>query len=140
LPVLLGRLGVRKAGFKTRGPFGVGVDEQVTPADRLLGCLAYLGPLVVVPLLVPKRHRFLFFHTRQGLYLFATWLVLMIPLLGLFYLFNDVNPVDVLKRVLAVLVALVTIVYAVTSLVLAAATIGQKMLMVPVLGEFAGER
>lgn len=120
------------------------MEDEVSSGDRFLGFLAYVGPLVLVPLLASRfgarQHRFVLFHTRQGLYLFSLSLILMSVVLGLFYLFNSVVRVHVLTLVAAVLAVMVSVVYLVATLLLALTTLQRKMWMLPVLGELAGER
>lgn len=54
--------------------------------QKVLGILAYLSFLVLVPWLVARRDKFVQFHVRQGLILLvleaATWLLGIIPILG----------------------------------------------------------
>jgi len=56
--------------------------------DRAIGCLCYLGILVLVPLIVRYRSDFVRFHLRQGLSVFAIEIMLLfvipIPLVGIF--------------------------------------------------------
>lgn len=119
------------------------MEERASAGERFLSLLAYLGPLVILPVLwrlfARAPRRFVVFHTRQGLYLFSLALVLLAVLAGLFYLFNTVWPVPVLRQVLAVLVVLTFVAYLVATIILAAGTQMGKMTMCPVLGELAGE-
>ena len=72
-----------------------------TPVDHttLMSVLAYLGPLVFIPLLVEKEDHFVRFHVRQGLVLFvieaAIWVLgdMMYGLWGLIRIFNIVTVV-----------------------------------------------
>jgi len=66
------------------------------PVDNttLMGILAYLGPLVLIPYLTAKNDPFVKFHIKQGLVLVAIEIVLMIlssmiwGIPGLFQLLN----------------------------------------------------
>ena len=73
-----------------------GMDSQYNtpPAGNktLMGVLAYLGPLVIVPYVTAKDDPFVKFHIKQGLVLFVievgTWVLGMVmwplmPLLGI---------------------------------------------------------
>lgn len=44
----------------------------------LMGILAYLGPLVIIPFLMAKEQPFVKFHIKQGLVLLAVWIVFMV--------------------------------------------------------------
>ena len=46
------------------------MDSEDVSKNRLMAVLAYIGPLVIVPLLVAKDSKFAKFHTNQGLILF----------------------------------------------------------------------
>jgi uncharacterized membrane protein len=46
--------------------------------DKLMGILAYLGILVLVPLLAAKDSKFAQYHARQGLTLFVVEIVLTV--------------------------------------------------------------
>ncbi|TXI90491.1 MAG: hypothetical protein E6Q36_01370 [Chryseobacterium sp.] len=46
--------------------------------DKLMGVLAYLGFLVLVPLLAAKDSKFAQYHAKQGITLFAAEIVLMV--------------------------------------------------------------
>ena len=94
----------------------------------------------MVPLFVKRKSRFLYFHTRQGLYLFVLFLTAFLVTLGLLYLFDQralgVRPVF---QLLAVLMLLELAAYALTTLVLALAAARSRMPMLPFLGDLAGE-
>ncbi len=75
------------------------LDDPYTadPADaeqnKVMGILAYLGILVLVPLLTAKQSRFAMFHANQGLILFilwiAMWVVWMLPIIGWIAIFGN---------------------------------------------------
>lgn len=46
--------------------------------NTVMGVLAYIGPLVIVPYLTNKNNDFVKFHTKQGLVLFGIEVVIMI--------------------------------------------------------------
>ncbi|MEK6868293.1 MAG: DUF4870 domain-containing protein [Nanoarchaeota archaeon] len=52
----------------------------------VFGILAYLGILVLIPLLVKKDDDFVHFHAKQGLVMLiiwiAVWIVAMVPYIG----------------------------------------------------------
>lgn len=120
-------------------------DPMESPGGRgdvFLAALGYVPVLNLVPLARRPKSRFLLYHTRQGLYLFTVFLLLFVVLAGLFYalvtqgLFNK----PVVKQTLAVLIVLVFGVYVVVDLILIVSVFQKKMVMLPVLGELAGER
>lgn len=52
----------------------------------VMGVLAYIGPLVIIPFLMEKKDEFVKFHTKQGIVLFGLELVIMV-LGSMMYLF-----------------------------------------------------
>ncbi len=46
--------------------------------NTIMGVLAYIGPLVIVPYLTSKNNEFVKFHTKQGLVLFGIEILIMI--------------------------------------------------------------
>ena len=115
---------------------------SATPSggERGLAALAYWGPLVVVPLVVRKKGRFLSYHTRQGLYLFGTAVATVVLTLGLLFLFDQTmgrNSPPFL--VLSVILLLEMIVYVVMVVSLTVASLRSRMPMLPLLGDLAGE-
>ena len=70
--------------------------QQAKEQNTLMGILSYIGPLVLIPLLVVKDDPFVKFHTKQGLILLiisvAVWVIqsmLMVP--GLYMILSLVN-------------------------------------------------
>ena len=62
-------------------------DSSVSGDDKLMGALAYLGILVLIPLLTKKDSSFVQFHAKQGLVLFIAAVILgWIPFVGWFFL------------------------------------------------------
>ena len=69
------------------------VNEQ-PDCNRWFGVLAYLGPVLFVPMFVKKNSKFAQFHVRQGFNLLCFWVVLtvarctigIIPYLGTHFL------------------------------------------------------
>lgn len=58
----------------------------VTGEEKILGAIAYLGILFLVPLLAKKDSDFCMFHAKQGLVLFIIWvigwIIFWIPIVG----------------------------------------------------------
>ena len=54
--------------------------------NKVIAILSYIGVLCLIPLLMKKDDKFVFFHAKQGLVLFIaeiiTYFILMIPILG----------------------------------------------------------
>ena len=65
-------------------------NETPDPSDveknKIMGVLAYLGILFLVPLLAARQSRFAMYHTNQGLILFIAWFVLNIAAIVISYL------------------------------------------------------
>lgn len=83
------------------------MDPDDVSKNRLMAVLAYIGPLVLVPLFAARDSRFARFHTNQGLILFILGLVC--------YLLRDVKLIGWIFSVLGVFVfilAVVGIIYA----------------------------
>ena len=53
------------------------VDEQ-PDCNKWFGVLAYLGPVLFVPMFVRKNSKFAQFHVRQGFNLLCCWVVLTV--------------------------------------------------------------
>lgn len=49
--------------------------SQGSSNNTLMGILAYLGILVIIPLLVSKDNQFVKFHSKQGLVLAIIWFI-----------------------------------------------------------------
>jgi len=64
------------------------MTEQKLEEERILGILAYLSVLVLVPFLMKEKSDFVRYHTKQGLVLFGGEIILGIlsgiPILGWF--------------------------------------------------------
>lgn len=64
------------------------MGKEVTGEQKLFGVLAYLGILVLIPLLVKKDDGFVHWHAKQGLVLLiadvVVWVFMMIPIIGWF--------------------------------------------------------
>ncbi len=60
--------------------------SKPTGEQIVFGILAYLGILVLIPLLVKKDDDFIHFHAKQGLVLLivwiAVWIVTLVPFIG----------------------------------------------------------
>jgi uncharacterized membrane protein len=52
--------------------------KKTSDNDKLMGVLAYLGILVLIPLLAAKDSKFAQFHAKQGLTLFAGEVILFV--------------------------------------------------------------
>lgn len=102
--------------------------------------MAYLGPFVVIPVLVRRKPRFLAYHTRQALYLFAAFIAAFLLTIALLYLFWD-KALDIrpLFRVLAVVLFLELAAYVGVVAYLAIQSGRGQMPMLPLLGDLAGE-
>lgn len=59
---------------------------KVSGEQILFGILAYLGILVLIPLLLKKDDKFIHHHSKQGLVLLIAWIAIgiftMVPLIG----------------------------------------------------------
>ena len=56
------------------------VDPKDAQDNKVMGILAYLGILVLVPIFAAKESRFARFHANQGLVLFIAYIVLYIAI------------------------------------------------------------
>ena len=54
------------------------VDPKDAQDNKIMGILAYLGILVLVPILAAKESPFARYHSNQGLILCITWIVVVI--------------------------------------------------------------
>lgn len=64
------------------------MGKVVTGEQKLFGVLAYLGILVLIPLLIKKDDEFVHWHAKQGLVLLiadvVVWVFMLIPIIGWF--------------------------------------------------------
>ncbi|MBI2077435.1 MAG: hypothetical protein HYT80_03560 [Euryarchaeota archaeon] len=108
--------------------------------ERAFSVLAYLGPLVVVPLLKRKKPRFVFYHTRQGAYFFVLFLAAFILTFVPVLLMKDTRfDPSFLFTLFSVLLLLELTIYVILSLTLVVQAARGRMPMLPLLGEMAGE-
>lgn len=75
--------------------------------NMLMGILAYLGPLVLIPFLTTKNDTFVQYHVKQGFVLLAieigVWILGMILGMSLFYLWPIVSLINLGTIVLSIL-------------------------------------
>jgi amino acid transporter len=116
------------------------MDTGPTKGEVTLSVFAYVPFLFLIPLAARHKGRFLLYHTRQGLYLFSVFLVVLIVVLTLFYVFHNVAKVAILDKLFAVLVLVDVAGYVLLAILMAGSVMAKKMVMLPVLGELAGER
>jgi len=77
-------------------------SSGVSSEDKLMGVLAYLGILVLIPLLTKKDSAFVQFHAKQGLVLFIAEVILWwIPFVGWFFLGPIVSILAIVGLVMA---------------------------------------
>jgi uncharacterized membrane protein len=50
-------------------------SQNTISQNKLMGILAYLGILVLIPFFVSKDDQFVKFHVKQGLVLFILWII-----------------------------------------------------------------
>jgi len=100
------------------------INKDVTSDEKLLGAIAYIFLLFLVPLLGKRNSEFAQFHAKQGLVLAISWFVLMIlgmiPLLGWLIIMPLGSLFLILLTVLGILNALTG-----------------KMVDLPVIGKYA---
>jgi len=93
--------------------------------NKVIAILSYIGVLCLIPLLMKKDDKFVFFHAKQGLVLFVieiiTSLVLMIPILG---------------WIIAPIASLIWLVLSIIGIV---NVLGGEMKELPILGKYAGK-
>jgi uncharacterized membrane protein len=119
------------------------MEASVRRSDVVLALLSYLPVLFLVPLLFRRRSRFVVYHSRQGLYLFTVWLALMLVFVGLFTLFTvalDWEQSNLFVVTLAVLTTLTLAGYVLAVIWMEVTVLQKRMVMLPVLGDLAGER
>ena len=119
------------------------MEGDVRGRDVWLAALAYVPLLVIIPLFVPRKQRFLLYHTRQGLYVFGVFMLLFALTLALAYPILQTKAIQAptwVGQTLAVMLLFEFVAYCATVLWMVASTLRRRMVMLPVLGEFAGER
>jgi uncharacterized membrane protein len=83
-------------------------NEHKTPHDpTVMGVLAYLGPLVLVPLLAAKDDAFAQFHARQGILIFAVEVIVYVLsgmlLYGFFFLWQLISLINLACLVFSII-------------------------------------
>lgn len=101
--------------------------EAAPSGDKrmIMGILAYIGILVIIPFLMAKDDSFVHFHIKQGLVLVV--LELIIWVLGMTYIFYDFN----------IILSIVNIILIVLSIVGIVNVVQGKEKELPVLGQFS---
>jgi len=93
--------------------------------NKVIAILSYIGVLCLIPLLMKKDDKFVFFHAKQGLVLFIveiiTYFVLMIPILG---------------WIIAPIASLIWLALSIIGIV---NVLGGEMKRLPILGKYAGK-
>jgi len=93
--------------------------------NKVIAILSYIGVLCLIPLLMKKDDKFVFFHAKQGLVLFIveiiTYFVLMIPILG---------------WIIAPIASLIWLTLSIIGIV---NVLGGEMKELPILGKYAGK-
>ena len=100
-------------------------EHKEHPADNtmIMGILAYIGPLVIVPLITSRDNHFVKFHTKQGLVVFSIivigWLFTMVmPMLFIF-----INIINLIALVFSI-IGIINVVH-------------KKMKELPFIGQFS---
>lgn len=100
------------------------LDKNISSDEKLLGAIAYIFLLFLVPLLGKRNSEFAQFHAKQGLILVIGWFLIMIlgiiPLLGWLIIMPLGSLFLVLMSVLGILNAL-----------------SGKMVELPLIGKYA---
>ena len=101
------------------------VSTQAPDSKLVMGVLAYLGPLLIIPYLLAKDDTFVRYHIRQGLVLLVimgvTWFVSMTPFMILLFPF-------------VMVVNLALLVFAIIGIV---NVVGKKEKPLPLVGRFS---
>ncbi len=107
---------------------------EVTPSPTrnddnttLMGILAYLGPLVIVPYLMAKDNAFVQFHVKQGFVLFGIELAIYVATGFIFYSIMMLAPILSILNIGCIILSIVGIVY----------VIQKKQESLPVVGGLA---
>lgn len=100
------------------------LDKGVTSDEKILGAIAYLSLLCLIPLLGKRNSDFAQFHAKQGLVLVVAWFALlilgMIPILG----WMIILPFGTLALIIASVMGIVN-------------ALSGKTVDIPVLGKYA---
>lgn len=118
------------------------MEAPVRRSDVVLALLAYVPLLFLVPLMARRRSRFLVYHARQGLYLFSVFFVLFVVFATLFHFLVQKKAFDpaFVVQTLAVLIVMTLLGYVLAVVVMLWTVAQKKMVMLPVLGDLAGEQ
>ena len=93
------------------------VDPKDAQDNKIMGILAYLGILVLVPILAAKDSPFAKFHANQGLIILIAWIALNVVLFILSFIFAFVFSSFFLYRIFQLLYGLAGLGYAVLAII-----------------------
>jgi uncharacterized membrane protein len=87
--------------------------EGNNDTTMIMGILAYLGPLVIVPFLVAKDNNFVRFHVKQGMILFAIEMILYVVTGMMMFNLLFLLPIITIINFACMILSIVGIVYVV---------------------------
>ncbi len=87
--------------------------EENNETTMIMGILAYLGPLVIVPFLVAKDNNFVRFHVKQGMILFAIEMILYVVTSMMMFNLLFLLPIITIINFACMILSIVGIVYVV---------------------------
>jgi uncharacterized membrane protein len=113
----------------TPAPSGAPAAASASADDNttLMGILAYLGPLVIVPYLMAKDNAFVQFHVKQGFVLFGIELAIYVVSGFIFFSAMMLYPILSLLNLGCIILSIIGIVYVVQ----------RKQDLLPVVGPLA---
>jgi len=102
---------------------------EPTSDEKVMGAIAYLGILFLVPLLAKKDSKFAMFHAKQGMVLFIIEVIL--------WIINFVLIVSIVGVALAAIIWIIWMIIGIFALIGLIQALSGKYWKLPVLGSWA---
>jgi len=77
-------------------------DVQTNDNKTLMGILAYIGPLVIIPFLTSKEDAFVKFHIKQGLVLLVIEIAIMVIGNMMWFLYPVIGIINIALLILSI--------------------------------------
>lgn len=107
---------------ETTGAVDDFADKNDVRKNKSMAVLSYIGILCLIPLLTAKESKFAQFHAKQGLVLLVIWVITFV-----------IWPISLLGWILAPIIELAAIIYAVIGVVF---VLQERYWKMPFIGQF----
>lgn len=129
----VGDLGAKIAGFNNTSDYTAEYDQADVTNNKAMGILAYIGILVLVPILAAPNSKFARFHANQGLVLLISEIIVNVALQILkVVMYAIATPLGTIFSVITWLVSIFIMVIAIIGIVNAAQGKAKEL---PIIGK-----